>query len=174
MYYPLDSTQQRSRLRRKLRGVDDVTFEAWMSVEPLNWTLRHAPALHEAGLTPEDAADLYRRLGEQTAQMLSSLIDAGRMADIDTRYIHLWAASGLLRPEITGTGRAQKVKFTRWVTEARKYIMVCRGDQHLSAAAAAAGLSVDETRTMRTNEQLDIESLELMAALRESPGAVDD
>lgn len=157
-----------SVLRRKMPGIDDEELTGWLRLEPRMWMLRHGPTLYAAGLSADDAGDLYARLGDQVAQMLSQLIDAGRMADLNIRFIHLWAASGLLKPELpTGRrGRTGPPKFTRWVSEARRYIVICEGDQHLAALAAAAGLSVEETEVMRTRGELNHGALETLAALR--------
>lgn len=161
--------QSRARLRRGMPGVSSADLELWLAVEPRAWIVKHGPTLYAAGLSSEDATDLYRRLGPTVASMLSSLIDAGRMADIDIRYIHLWAASGLLKPEVPQTrGRGAVPRFTRWVSEARKYIMVCGGDQHMAALSAAAGLSLEETVTMRDAGELEVGALEMLSAFREA------
>jgi hypothetical protein len=159
----------RTTLRRGMPGVSSVDLELWLAVEPRAWIVKHGPTLYAAGLTHEDATDLYRRLGPTVASMLSSLVDAGRMADIDIRYVHLWAASGLLKPEVPQTrGRGAVPRFTRWVSEARKYIKVCGGDQHLAALAAASGLTLPETETMREAGELEVGALELLSAFREA------
>lgn len=166
-----DDERERLRLSRNMPGATADDIDAWLAFEPRSWVLRHGPALHAAGLDASDTTDLYRRLGATTATLVSRLIDAGRMADIDIRFIHLWAASGLMAPTVepgTRPGTIRTERFTRWVAQARRYITACGGDQHLAALTAAAGLSVEETVTMHAAGDLDAGSLEVMAALREA------
>lgn len=168
---PTPQERARRTLRRAMRTLSNTELDEWLAVEPHEWALRHAPTLHAAGLTPKDAYDLHRRLGDPVARDLSRMVDAGRMADITIRHIHLWAASGLLKPSegarAYGAG-ASPMRYTRWVTEARRYITACEGNQSLAAAAAGAHLSVEETATLYSTGQLAMDSLLSMVALRET------
>jgi hypothetical protein len=179
--------EERSRLRalltRKMVHPAPDEVEAWLEVAGWSaesgpedqalarWVEKFGPALQAAGLTAEDAGKLYLRLGPQVAASLSRLIDQGRMADLNIRYVHLWAASGLLKPSVTPgsrPGRRGTVSFTTWINEARRYITACGGDQHLAAAAAAAGFSVEETALNYAAGDLDVKALEMLTALRDS------
>lgn len=173
--------QARARLRRALRQPAEEVLDGWMAAEPKVWIRQNAAELHRAGLTAEDAAALHRRLDSTTAQALVPLINAGRMAALEVRWLHLWAASGLLTAEPEpkpgrGTRRSQaragRVVFTAWVAAARRYVHACDGDQHLAAAAAGAGLSPEHTRADFEAGKLDISTLEMLAALRDgtAPG----
>lgn len=171
-----DETRTRAILARQMPGASEEEVQGWLGVEPRSWVVRHAPTLHQAGLRVSDAVDLYQRLGPGVAESLSNLVFAGRMADIDLRYVHLWAASGLLRPASTGNrpGRPSPPNFTRWVTQARRFITACGGDQHMAAAAAAAGLSVQETTQMHAAGELQVEALGTLAALRGTSLGAED
>lgn len=163
----LVTDSMRQRLRSRIgRTATDETVDAWFEVGPTVWVLRHAGSLTQAGLTAEDAQKLYRRLGPKVSEHVSSLIDAGRYADLDTRHIHLWAASGLLKPEVSSSRARPNV--TRWVQQARVFIRACGGDQQLAALAAAAGFSVDETKTMVDDGTADEDSLRMLVALRDN------
>ena len=152
--------------------------QAWLAaVDDRAWATTNMRILHDAGLSPEQGKDLYGRVPSETRQQMARLVDAGRMASLDTRYLHWWAASGLLRAEVTpgattARGRPGRriVNFTKWVTEARRYITATKGDQRLAALAAAAHLSVSETDDRYGKpgaDGLDEETLMLMIALRE-------
>ena len=180
--------EQVRALARKMPGAPIEEVEAWAKVEPTWWTVRCAPVLRQAGMVPEDAHELYERLGDRVAAHLTSLVDAGRMADIEMKHLRWWAASGLFDESVPGSpnavqgwiqGRqgyrqprstrgASYPSFTRWVSEARRYIAACQGDQQLAAHAAAARLSVDETAAMFTKGELSLETLTVMTAFNES------
>lgn len=150
--------------------------EAWLDFDDRAWAVSNMKLLHEAGLSATDGHDLYRRLPKDTRQHMAKLVDAGRMAALETVHLHWWAASGLLKAEATPThtsrGRQQhKVSFTKWVTEARKYINATGGDQFVAALAAAAHLSVAEVADQCERGAVDVDALKVMVALRESvPG----
>lgn len=160
--------------RRLLPHASGPDLAAWGRVEPRHLALTHAAALFGAGVSPADAEDLFRILDDEVCENLSALINAGRMADIDTEHILLWAASGLLRPERPedrpSTGRRQRrsrrraLVFTTWVTVARRFINATQGDQSLAALCAAARLSPEETAARFADGTLDIEQLRLLAA----------
>lgn len=172
-----DEDRARALLQRRMRGAGPEEIAAWLALEPRAWVMRHGSSLYQAGLSAQDAADLYRRLGPQVAQSLARLIDQGRMADIDIRHVHFWAASGLLKPTYSAhsTGRRGEPNFTRWITKAREYIKACGGDQRLAALAAAAGLSVTETARGYRSDELRAETLEILVGLRQgsSPDPTD-
>lgn len=163
----------RKRLRRHMVGIGEEELDDWLAFDPRPWALTHGPALRAAGLTPKDATALYRRLGPQGALSLSAMIDAGRMADIDIAHIHLWAASGLLKPSVTHNGRPGRirtVKFTEWVTQARRFTRACGGNEQLAAACAAAGFSVDEAHSAYAVGSLELDGLLTIVALRDDAG----
>lgn len=156
-----------------------AVVEAWLDTcQDRAWATSNMRILHNAGLSPEQGQDLYTRVPAETRQQMARLVDAGRMASLDTAYLHWWAASGLLRAEVSGgapTGRGRpgrrNVNFTKWVTEARRYIAATRGDHRLAALAAAAHLSPDETAHrygQLGTDGLDEDTLMLMIALREN------
>lgn len=163
----------RKRLRRQMVGIGESELDDWLDIDPRPWALAHGPALRAAGLTPKDAIALYRRLGPQGALSLAAMIDAGRMADIDIAHIHLWAASGLLKPSAGPSGRAGRgraMKFTEWVTQARRFTRACGGDEQLAAATAAAGFSVDEAHSAYAAGSLELDGLLTIVALRDDAG----
>lgn len=162
--------------RRERLPVEVV--EAWLSiVKDRAWATTNMKILHGAGLTPEQGQDLYERVPSETRQQMARLVDAGQMASLDTAYLHWWAASGLLRAEVlsgptTARGRPgrRNVSFTKWVTEARRYIAATGGDHRIAALAAAAHLSPAETADRYGKagaDGLDEDTLLLMVALRE-------
>lgn len=160
-------------LARTLRMPPEVCA-AWLDFTDRAWAVSNMRVLHEAGLTPEQGHDLYARVPSDTRAQMARLVDAGRMASLDTRYLHWWAASGLLHAERTTTrtsrGRPRhEVSFTKWVTAARRYIAATGGDQGLAALAAGAGLSPDETADRHAAGALDPDALEVLVALRETP-----
>lgn len=145
------------------------TVEAWLAVEPRPWALAHAKTLHAAGLSPAQGLELYERLDVAVRGMLGRLVDAGRMASLDTGNLHWWARAGLLRPEITFDKRGrERAAFTPWVTAARRYVAATDGNERLAALAAAAGLTVEETADQFRAGGLNEESLRVMAAFADS------
>lgn len=156
-------------LGRRLPGLSAEELDDWLAVEPRAWVVEHGPTLRAAGLSAKDAADLHRRLGVDGASHLSSLVNAGRLADIDIAWIHLWAASGVLRAEFSGRA-GRNVSYTAWVRQARLFIAACSGDQRLAAHAAGAGLSLEEMVRLRDAGELELDSLAMLAAFNDGKG----
>lgn len=154
------------QLRRKMGGPSTEVLQGWLALGDRLWVMRHGATLFAAGLDADDARDLYRRLGAHAGD-LSRLIDAGRMADIDCAYLHLWAASGILQAQVRE--RRRPPNYTAWVVVARRFIAACDGAQDEASAAAAAGVSLDEVVHLRAAGPLDVDGLRMLAGLREGP-----
>lgn len=170
---PVD--RHRSRLRRGFGGGTDTEIDDWLALEPRAWVLTHGPALYAGGLTAADAHALYRRLGASDAEHLGHMIVAGRLASLNIAHIHLWAASGLLASPTGGYRRRRSpTDYTRWVTQARKFITACGGEEELAAACAAAGFSVEEAQSAYQAGKLVLDGLLAVVALREGPGGMDN
>lgn len=155
------------RWRSLLPHASPTVRDEWAAIEPSATAVTHARALHGAGVSPQDAAALFRILDAEVIGSLSQLIDASRMAAIDPAHVLLWAASDLLRPEWAkpiGT-RRNRLVFTSWVTAARRYVNAARGDQYLAALCAAARLSADEVAAGLGDGTLDLDAIRLLAAL---------
>jgi hypothetical protein len=141
----------------------------WFALQPRSWALANARILHGAGLTPAQGKELYDRLDSSVQWAIGRLVDAGRMAALDTENLHWWARAGLLTTRVTKDKRGRdKVEFTPWVTAARRYIAAVGGDQRLAALAAAAGLSDTETADRFADGSLDEPTLRMMAAFADS------
>lgn len=168
---PVD--RDRGKLRRRFGSPPEDVLDDWLALDQRTWVLEHGPDLHAAGLTAQDAAALHRRLGAVDAQHLGHMIVAGRLAGLNIANIHLWAASGLLASPTGGGPRRRRspTDYTRWVSQARRYITVCEGDERLAAAVAAAGFSVEDAHSAYTAQKLDLDGLLAVVALRETlPG----
>ena len=162
--------RDRGKLRRGFGGGDDAELDQWLALDARAWVLTHGPALHAAGLSADDAKALYRRLGASDAEHLGHMIVAGRLASLDIAHIHLWAASGLLTSPTGGHRRRRSPDdYTRWVKQARQFIIACGGDEQLAAAVAAAGYSVEEASTAFEAGKLNLDGLLTVVALREGP-----
>lgn len=168
---PVD--RDRGKLRRRFGNPSEDVLDDWLALEQRAWVLEHGPDLWAAGLSARDAEALYRRLGAVDAQHLGHMIVAGRLAGLTISHIHLWAASGLLVSPPGGPRRRRSpTDYTRWVTQARRYIIACGGDERLAAATAAAGFSVEDAHSAFEAQKLDLDGLLAVVALRETfPGA---
>lgn len=62
------------------------------------------------------------------------------------------------------------MKFTEWVTQARRFTRACGGDEQLGAATAAAGFSVEEAHSAYEAGSLELDGLLTIVALREDAG----
>lgn len=145
--------------------------QEWLDLEDSGWAVTNAATLHRAGLSAADGLSLYRQVDKAVVGHMARLVNAGRMASLNTRYLHWWAMSGLLRPvtadrPIMNGRRPPPPSFTAWVTAARQFIAGCAGDEELAALAAASGLSAPETAEMYRAGTLDRQSLLTLAALR--------
>lgn len=163
----------------RMWGMPVPDAEAWLnSGLDRAWVRANAKVLHRAHLSPAAAKELLAHIDESVAGDIGRLINAGNMASLDTRWLHWWATSGLLRPvtaeqsQPRTQGRVRRPKpppppsFTRWVTEARKFIGATDGDQRLAALFAAAGMSVEETATRFRDGDYDEDALLLLARMR--------
>lgn len=160
----------RSRLVRAMPGASPAEVTAWLALPDRAWVLRHGPALAAAGLTAAGAADLRDRLPSTLGALaLNRMLVAARMADLDCRHVPLWARAGIFALPTTATHPRNRREgdYVAWVTQARRYITAAGGDQHTAAWAAAAGLSVEETRDLHQRNELTIEALETLTALRD-------
>lgn len=141
----------------------------WLAFEPYEWGLAHAKVLHAAGLTPAQGRELYERVDAATRGMLARLVEAGRMASLDTANLHWWARAGLLTPQENRDRRGRvKHSFTPWVTAARRYITAAGGNERLGALAAAAKLSVEETATQFQAGRLNEDTLRVLTELADA------
>lgn len=167
--------RDRGKLRRRFGSPPEDVLDAWLALDERAWVLAHGPDLWAAGLSADDAQALHRRLGASDAQHLGHMIVAGRLAGLTISNIHLWAASGLLASPAGGPRRRRSpTDYTRWVTQARRYIRACDGDERLAAATAAAGFSPEDARSAYTAGKLELDGLLAVVALREAvPGTHD-
>jgi hypothetical protein len=164
---------------RRTRVPEEVCAQ-WLDFPDRAWVVTNLRLLHEAGLTPQAGHDLYTRVPTETRAHMGRLVDAGKMAGLDTAHLHWWAASGLLRAETTVPAAASSrrsrqarpvVNFTKWVTQALRYVAATGGEQGLAALAAGAGLSVAETASRAAEGTLDRDALTMLVALREQTHA---
>lgn len=171
---PVD--RDRGKLRRRFGGAPDEVLDAWLALDQRAWVLVHGPDLWAAGLSADDAAALFRRLGAVDAQHLGHMIVAGRLAGLDIANIHLWAASGLLASPVSGGPRRRRSPgdYTRWVSQARRYIAACAGEERLAAAVAAAGFNVDDAHSAYAAGKLELDGLLAVVALREALPGTDN
>jgi hypothetical protein len=153
----------------------DVLSE-WFTVTPLDWAARNVKALHRAGLTPEQGNALYDLLDPSVRTQVGRLLDVARMANLDMAYLDRWVRSGLIKERRTPAKkprRPDKVEFTPWVTDARRFIAATGGDENLASLAAAAGLNAEETALQFAANTLAEETLRAMVALREGNRLVE-
>lgn len=140
---------------------------AWLAAAPAEFVVVHGATLRAAGMDAEAVGYLYPRLAPAVAADLARLVDAGRMADVEVRWLHWWARSGLLQSAPSGRrGGRGGLSYTTWVTQARLFISACGGDQEMAALAAAAGLNPGEAARKHADGALDREVLRTMAALQ--------
>ena len=63
--------------------------EGWLAaVDDRAWVTTNMRILHDAGLSPQQGKDLYGRVPSETRQQMARLVDAGRMASLDTGCLH--------------------------------------------------------------------------------------
>ncbi len=127
------------------------------------WLSTHAEALRGAGLAAEEACALLAALPAATRPTVDRLAAASRIAGLDPHVLPVWAAVGELhrhlRPGTPAGGRA-------WVTAIRRYVHAAGGNQPLAAAAARAGLDVDELAAGLRAGTLTAAGLDVLAGLR--------
>jgi hypothetical protein len=142
----------------------------WLTSTPLTWAASNALSLHRAGLTPAQGSDLYDLLAADIRPHIGRLLDAARMAELDLSYLDRWIRGGLVAAQITPSKKRNgqdKVVFTPWVTNARRFIAATAGNEHLASLAAAAGLTAEETATQFRAGTLNERTLHGLGALRE-------
>ena len=160
-------------------GMSREVAQAWLDqVKPPLWALENGPILHQAGLTPAQGQELYNRLSPEVREDIGRLVDAGRMASLDTVNLHWWARSGFLKSTVTikerkGKPPLKEIKYTPWVTQAFRYAAAAGNDQRLGALAAAAGLTLEEVSARRADGSLTEESLRVLTALADTDDLFD-
>jgi len=153
------ASAQNTALLARRWGMPAESVGQWLTLPMRAWVTANARLLHQAGLSAQQASDLYGRLDDAVRGDIGRLVDAGRMASLDTAYLHWWAQSGLLRADAgrkpAGRGGIAQRSFTGWVTAARRFIAATGGDQRTAALAAAAGLTAAEVAEQRQQGTLD-------------------